>query len=102
MFPVEINTADYYTLLRVPGIGVKSARRIIAARRYGRLDFDQIKKMGVVLKRALYFITCNGRMMYHTRMEEQYITGQLISSEPIPAYGNEYQQMTIFDYIERR
>ena len=102
MFPVEINTADYYTLLRVPGIGVKSARRIIAARRYGRLDFDQIKKMGVVLKRALYFITCNGRMMYHTRMEEQYITGQLISSDPLPTYGNEYQQMTIFDYIERR
>ena len=102
LFPVEINTADYYTLLRVPGIGVKSARRIIAARRYGRLDFDQIKKMGVVLKRALYFITCNGRMMYHTRMEEQYITGQLISSDPLPTYGNEYQQMTIFDYIERR
>ncbi len=102
LFPVEINTADYYTLLRVPGIGVKSARRIIAARRYGRLDFAQIKKMGVVLKRALYFITCNGRMMYHTRMEEQYITGQLISSDPLPTYGNEYQQMTIFDYIERR
>ena len=41
-------------------------------------------------------------MMYHTRMEEQYITGQLISSDPLPTYGNEYQQMTIFDYIERR
>ena len=81
LFPVEINRADYYTLLRVPGIGTKSARRIMAARRYTKLDFSDLKKMGVVLKRALYFITCKGRMMYHTRMEEDYITRNLVYNE---------------------
>lgn len=101
LFPVEINKADYYTLLRVPGIGVKSAKRIISARRYGSLDFEHIGKMGVVLKRALYFITCSGRMMYDTKMEEKYITNQLIYSDPVAlrGEGREYRQMSIFDYI---
>ena len=80
-FPVEINKADYYTLLRVPGIGTKSARRIIAARRHASLDFNDLNKMGVVLKRALYFITCKGRMMYDTKIEEAYITNHLIYNE---------------------
>ena len=80
-FPVEINRADYYTLLRVPGIGTKSAQRILAARRHTRLDYEDIRKMGVVLKRALYFITCNGRMMYPTKLEEQYITRHLVYNE---------------------
>lgn len=103
-FPVEINRADYYTLLRVPGIGTKSAKRIIAARRHGKLDFDDIKKMGVVLKRALYFITCNGRMMYHTPIEEGYITRQLIYSEKpaqllLPDGGvTHYEQLSLFDF----
>lgn len=103
-FPVEINKADYYTLLRVPGVGTKSARRIIAARRHGKLDFSDIKKMGVVLKRALYFITCNGRMMYHTPIEEGYITRQLIYSEKpaqllLPDGGTtHYEQMSLFDF----
>ena len=72
LFPVEINRADYQLLLRIPGIGVKSARRIITARRFGNLTFEDLKKIGVVLKRALYFITCNGRMMYPTKIEENY------------------------------
>lgn len=103
-FPVEINKADYYTLLRVPGIGTKSAKRILAARRYAKLDFNDIKKMGVVLKRALYFITCNGRMMYHTPIEEDYITRQLIYSEKpnqllLPDGGvTHYEQMSLFDF----
>lgn len=103
-FPVEINKADYYTLLRVPGIGTKSAKRILAARRHGKLDFNDIKKMGVVLKRALYFITCNGRMMYHTPIEEGYITRQLIYSEKpaqllLPDGGTtHYEQLSIFDF----
>ena len=60
-FPVEVNRAPYEILLRVPGIGVKSAKRIRAARRYAALDFDALKKLGVVLKRARYFILCNGK-----------------------------------------
>ena len=55
-FPVDVNRADYERLLRVPGIGVKSARRILTARRYGRLDADALRRLGVVMKRARYFI----------------------------------------------
>lgn len=104
LFPVEINKADYYTLLRVPGIGTKSARRIIAARKHAKLDFSDIKKMGVVLKRALYFITCSGRMMYHIPIEEGYITRQLIYGEKptqllLPNGGiQSYEQLSIFDF----
>jgi len=58
-FPLNVNTADYEMLLRVPGIGVKSAQLIITSRRYGRLTSENLKKMGVVMKRASYFITCN-------------------------------------------
>lgn len=60
-FPVEVNRADYKTLLRIPGIGVKSARRIIAARKFTKLVYGDLKKMGIVLKRAQHFITCNGK-----------------------------------------
>lgn len=101
MFPVEINRADYYTLLRVPGIGVKSANRIIAARRHGSIDFEHLKKMGVVLKRAVFFITCQGRMMTKIKMEEQYITNNLIYNEPVKPVddGVNYRQMNLFsDY----
>lgn len=62
-FPIEVNRADYHTLLRVPGIGVKSARAIMTARRAASLDFTDLKKLGVVLKRAQYFLTCKGKAM---------------------------------------
>ena len=62
-FPLEVNRAPYEMLLRVPGIGVKSAMRIRSARRYAQLDFDGLKKLGVVLKRARYFITCKGKSL---------------------------------------
>ena len=62
-FPVEVNRADYESLLRVPGLGVRSARRILRARRVGPLNFEGLKRLGVVLKRAQYFLTCSGRMM---------------------------------------
>ncbi len=100
LFPVEINRADYRTILRVPGIGVRSAQRIVRARRNGSLNFDHLKKIGVVLKRALYFITCNGRMMYPTRIEEDYITRNLISAEkklPFDRDGMTYKQLSLFD-----
>ena len=58
-FPVDINRADYELLLRIPGLGVKSAKMIIVSRRYGKINGSQLKKMGVVLKKAQYFITCN-------------------------------------------
>ena len=58
-FPVDINRADYEMLLRVPGLGVKSAKMILTARRYSRLGTSHLKQIGVVLKKAQYFITCN-------------------------------------------
>ena len=81
-FPVEINKADYNTLLRVPGIGVKSAGRIVCARKSGSLDFNSLKTIGVVLKRAVFFITCNGKMMYDfLKVDEDYITRSLVTNE---------------------
>mgnify|MGYP005968239585 CR=1 FL=1 len=61
LYPIEVNTADYELLLRIPGIGVTSARRIIAARKFGSLNEAGLKKIGVVLKRARFFITIQGR-----------------------------------------
>ncbi|MDR1681864.1 MAG: putative DNA modification/repair radical SAM protein [Candidatus Symbiothrix sp.] len=58
-FPVDVNTADYEMILRIPGVGVKSAQLIIASRKFGRLTSENLKKIGVVMKRARYFITCN-------------------------------------------
>lgn len=102
-FPIEVNRADYYTLLRIPGIGVKSAQRIVKARQMANLRFEDLKKIGVVLKRALYFITCNGKMMYPIKVEENYITNQLISVKERLPFGidgsNTYQQLSLFDDI---
>ena len=98
-FPVEVTTADYHTLLRVPGIGVKSAKRIVQARRYGSLSFEGLKKMGVVLKRAIYFITCSGRMYYPVRLEEDAIVRNLLAGEKQDARMEvpKYHQMSLFD-----
>ncbi|MCM1263193.1 MAG: putative DNA modification/repair radical SAM protein [Butyrivibrio sp.] len=104
LFPVEINRADYQLLLRIPGVGVKSAKRIVKARRFGRLNFDDLKKIGVVLKRALYFITCNGKMMYPTKIEENYIVRNLSGANQLSgrerqifaADGMRYEQMSLF------
>ena len=101
-FPVEANTADYRTLLRVPGIGYKSASRIVKARRLGRLEFNDLKKMGVVLKRALYFLTCGGKMMYPVRIEEEYITRNLLNTKerlPEGAGGMTCRQLSLFDDV---
>lgn len=101
-FPVEINRADYQVLLRVPGIGVKSAQRIVKARRNGNLCFEDLKRIGVVLKRALYFITCSGHMMYKTKIEEDYITRNLLAVKeklPTEAGGMTYRQLSLFDDV---
>jgi putative DNA modification/repair radical SAM protein len=67
-FPVDVNTADCAVLLRVPGIGVKSAKLILASRRYGQLSSAQLKKIGIVMKKAQYFITCR-ELPLHTIQE---------------------------------
>ena len=101
LFPVEINRADYQTILRVPGIGVKSAKRIVAARRAAALDFPDLKKLGVALKRAVYFITCRGRMMYPVKVDQDFITSQLVGEERRKVWdigtSGSYRQMSMFD-----
>ena len=101
-FPVEVQNASYDMLLRIPGIGPKSARRIVETRRYAKLDFDILKKIGVVLKRAHYFITCGGRMMYRIPIERDYIVREMTDLSRgenwQASHGNEqYRQMTLFD-----
>lgn len=103
-FPVEVQTADYHTLLRIPGVGVKSARRILAARRLGHLDFASLKKFGVVLKRAMYFITCGGKTMIPLKLNERFILTNLLGlRERLPASvtgENMYEQMSLLDFID--
>ncbi len=100
-FPVEVMTAPYEALLRVPGIGAKSARRILSARRMGSLDFHALKAMGVVLKRAHYFILCCGRQMYPVRIEEDTVTAGLISDSRKKNWQLEhtesFRQLSLFD-----
>ena len=106
-FPVEITRADYQTLLRVPGIGTKSARRILQARRTGSISFSSLKTMGVVLKRAIYFITCHGKSAYpFMKIDEDYITRNLLADEPdvMKGYGSHvtYKQLTFGDFLTKQ
>ena len=101
-FPVEVNRAPYEMLLRVPGLGYRSAGRIVRARRLGTLDFQDLKKIGVVLKRAMYFLTCNGRTMYPVKLEQNYIARNLLDAgERLPqeVRGMTYQQLSLFDDV---
>jgi putative DNA modification/repair radical SAM protein len=80
-FPVEVGTAEYKALLRIPGLGQKSAEKIIRARRYGSLSFETLKKIGVVMKRARYFITCGGKAMEYRDLPESTVRLRLIGDE---------------------
>ncbi len=82
-FPIEINRAPRELLLRVPGIGVKSANRILSARRAGKLRFDDLKKLGVVTRRALYFVTCDGKMQTGIRFSPDFIYRNLTANARI-------------------
>ena len=90
-FPVEINTASYQQLIRVPGLGIQCAKRIISARRTARLDFTDLRKMHVSLKRAQYFITCKGK--YYRIQDPQ---PQMILRALKPNARSPYEQLTLF------
>ncbi len=81
LFPVEVNTADYEMLLRVPGIGVTSARRILVSRRARSLRHEDLKKLGVVMKRAQYFITCSHRMLEGLHFSQESLQRNLVAFE---------------------
>ena len=95
-FPIEINTAPYEMLLRVPGLGVVSAQKIVRARRFGALDFYDLKKIGVVLKRAQFFITCAGRSMTSIPHSPESIMFGLLSKQSVDL-ANPYEQISLFE-----
>jgi len=93
-FPIEINKADYNMLLRVPGIGVKSALKIVQARRFSFLDFEDLKKLGIVLKRAQYFITCKGKHYGLKSMNQESIRSRIIDKVDM---NDNLIQLSLFD-----
>ena len=93
LFPVEINDAPYSMLLRVPGIGVRSAQKIRAARKAGRLSFEDLKKMRISMKRARYFITVNGKTFQNMWLRQELLKPILLASEGAMGYG----QVSLFD-----
>jgi predicted DNA-binding helix-hairpin-helix protein len=88
-FPVEIMRADYEALLRVPGIGVRSAKRILATRRVAPLRVEHLRKLGVVMKRARHFLTCNGMYAGDTRLGPSGIKPLIL-----PGPGAKYQPVS--------
>ena len=98
-FPVEVNCADYEALLRVPGVGVTSARRILVARHTGPLHVDDLKKLGVVLKRAQYFLTCSGRLATPLRLSQSGIRESLITVERAALPTASVEQLSLFDQV---
>lgn len=95
-FPVEVNRADYETLLRVPGMGVVSARRILVARRTGPLHADDLKKLGVVMKRAQYFLTCAGRLATPLRLSPAGVLAGLLAAERASLGAEQGEQLSLF------
>lgn len=96
-FPVEVNRASYQRLLRVPGIGVQSARRIVQARRAGSLDFEGLRKLGVVLKRAKFFITCQGKVTEGVIIQPDTVLRGLLSKNDLkmlPAASGDQMSFT--------
>ena len=84
-FPIDINKADYHNILRIPGVGVKSAMLIVSSRKYGKLGVHNLKKMGVVLKRAQYFITCSELPMTTVNeLKPEYVKGLILSKPQSP------------------
>jgi len=100
IFPVEINKAEYRMILRIPGIGPVSARKIMAARRFSNLNFEDLKRMGIVLKRAKYFITCNGKYFGDKDLNKEKIRMKLIGEDPKYDKGK-INQINFFDQYPR-
>lgn len=98
LFPLEINRATKEELLRIPGVGVRSVQRILAARRVSPLSFEDLKKLGVVLKRAQYFITCKGKHLAGLNVNPDRVLGSLISERCQSLLPNmQGEQLSLFD-----
>jgi predicted DNA-binding helix-hairpin-helix protein len=98
-FPVEVNRADYEALLRVPGVGVVSAKRILVARRTGALRAEDLRKLGVVMKRAQYFLTCSGRPATQLRVSPAGVAANLMALERAALPAEAGEQLSLFDAV---
>ncbi|MCJ8165755.1 putative DNA modification/repair radical SAM protein [Pontibacter sp. E15-1] len=98
-FPMEINTADYEMILRVPGIGVKSAKKIVSARRFTQLSFEHLRQMGVVLKRAKYFITCQTRSLQPQEFDSDLIRRRILFGDGSVRSALLRQQLDLFQKV---
>lgn len=98
-FPVEINTAGRESLLRVPGIGTVSVKRILCARRARQLEHEDLRKLGVVMKRAQYFITCKGKLLDGLKLRQDSILRNLIAAERAALPAAEGEQLSLFDRV---
>ncbi len=96
VFPVDINSADLALILRVPGIGLSSAQKIVAARKFGKLNWDHLKSMGVALNRAQYFITCNSREFERRDLTGTRIKQFILASSHSKYLKNKPQQLSLF------
>ncbi|AKD02222.1 putative DNA modification/repair radical SAM protein [Pontibacter korlensis] len=99
IFPVELNTADYEMILRVPGIGVKSAQKIVSARRFTSLNFEHLRQMGVVLKRAKYFITCQTKSLQRQDFDSELIRRKILFGEGSVRSALLTQQLDLFRQV---
>ena len=97
IFPLEINKAPREMLLRIPGIGGKSVQRIMAVRRVSNITFEDLRKIGVVLKRAQYFITCNGKYYGDVSFDESLIRNRLTPKEDLNILESQGEQLNFFD-----
>jgi putative DNA modification/repair radical SAM protein len=98
LFPIDVNSADKYLLVRVPGLGLKSAHKIIHARQYRNLDWDHLKKMGVALNRAKYFLICRSRYWERNDLEATQIKS-LILQNSTGKFRNQYSnQLSLFQH----
>lgn len=97
LFPVEINKAPYETLIRIPGIGIRGAKKILSSRRISSLDFEDLKKLGVVLKRAQYFITCKGKYFGSVDIDGNKIKKVLSPKVDLNIIDNNHEQLSFFD-----
>jgi len=98
-FPMEINKVSYDELLRIPGIGVRSARKIMISRKVHSLSFEDLKKIGVVLKRAKYFITCKGKYYGDVSFNDENIRTRLLYMDKPKIDDENSEQMSFFDNI---
>ncbi|MBJ6119385.1 putative DNA modification/repair radical SAM protein [Pontibacter sp. BT310] len=99
VFPVELNTADYEMVLRVPGIGVKSAKKIVSARRFASLNYEHLRQMGVVLKRAKYFITCQQKSLQPYDFDSQRIRNKILFGDGAVRSPLLTQQLDLFRQV---